>query len=182
MMSLTTERNRDFMARCHKITQQHNSHNKPALRVITQQAVTSRAPGYYVSFNHAYKSLTDFNNGKLPQNTSPLKFQMWTEISNKVSLYKARHHKASTADALARVLTTSASRFFITPVYALRLFHHLNNPYESRKKQSTLSNNGTRLNKLLNNSAITVGSKRNSLDRQFDTHNGSPPGKSSDCR
>ena len=140
MMYFITERNRDFMARCHEIARQWRG-QKPLTRAqIVEKALSMPAPGYYVSFNHACRCIGLLRNGKLPDNTTAIKRQMWHEIDAKVRKHEQRHPNDPLTIALAFVLTTSASRFFIDTVYAIRLFYHLNNPYVSKTKNSPRSN------------------------------------------
>jgi hypothetical protein len=140
MMYFITERNRDFMARCHEVARQWRG-KTPLTRVqIVEKALSLPAPGYYVSFNHACRCIGRLRNGKLPDKTSPIKRQMWNEIDAKVRKHQQRHPNDPLTIALAFVLTTSASRFFIDPVYARRLFYHLNNPYASKIKNTPRSN------------------------------------------
>ena|GEM_PF-2400643 len=143
MMNLITDRNRDFMARCQEIARNWNENHPPTRQQIVDRALTSVAPGYYVTFDHAYNCILRLRNGNLPHNTSPIKRQMWIEINEKVVRYQEKHQRVSTPDALSMVLTTKASRYFISPTYAIRLFYHLNNPYESRKKNSPYHNTRT---------------------------------------
>ena len=140
MMTLITERNRDFMARCQEIVRNWHENYPHTRQQIITQALTSAAPGYYVTFNHAYNYILLLRNGNLPHNTSQIKRQMWIEINEKVVRYQEKHQHVSISDALSMVLTTKASRYFISHAYALRLFYHLNNPYESRKKNSPYHN------------------------------------------
>lgn len=171
MMTLINERNRDFMKKCQEINTNWRGNRQPTRLDIISLALSAKAPGYYVSYEHAYRNILKYHNGKLPRNTTPVKLQMWDEISSKIGICRARWPDMSLPEALAMVLTTHASRFFISKSYAQRLYYHLNNPYESHKKNSPCPDYKPDCDILLDQPTDDTHSRFHIIERQFPSVN-----------
>lgn len=88
---------------------------------LVQLTLREKAPGYYVSLEHAECMLRLRRSGRLPASMTALKRLMWDEIAGKVDRLMAGRRMTIT-DAISRVLCSSeASRFFISEATARRL-------------------------------------------------------------
>ncbi len=128
MLEESSARQRDFN-RCYKrVVKLHKLQgNMPSASVLMNETITGKAPGYYITFNHARRLLSLHRRNKLPKNFRKLRREMICEIAQKVDRIMQMHQSFSESDALAMVLSRSnASRFFITPASARRLIYNSN--------------------------------------------------------
>lgn len=118
-------RDRDFLTVCRNIGRNCNGERLTSCRLV-KRAVETAAPGYYVTFDYAYRMLRLLRNGRIPAGYSRIKLQQWEEIRDKVDKVKTCYGMRDDATALGMVLAGGrASRFFISHDYALRLYRRL---------------------------------------------------------
>lgn len=96
----------------------------PSTTTLINEAVESRAPGYYLTYDYARRLLSDFRHQRLRRKYNPLRRDMIREIAKKIDSMKRRHPDLSDQEALTMVLTSgNASRFFISPASARRIIN-----------------------------------------------------------
>ncbi len=121
----TQQRNLDFIKACREVMAMLPGKAKISTKEIVERAIAMKAPNYYVGSTYAYKVIVTYRRtGRLP--ASPECRAMWIEIIYKVNNLRLRR-RLSLMDAVTQVVEFStASRFFITSAYALRLLQRLN--------------------------------------------------------
>lgn len=128
MLEESATRQRDICLCYNKIVKRYKLQGKmPSASTLVNETITSSAPGYYITFNHARRLLSQYRRNKLPKNFRKLRREMIYEIAQKVDKIRLTHQSYSESDALTMVLSRSnASRFFITPASARRLIYNPN--------------------------------------------------------
>lgn len=134
MLEAIKQRDRDFISRYRAVCDRLQEGEPACRRSLVQRAVMGGAPCYYVTFDYAYRMLRSLRRGRLPPGYSRLKLLMWQEIADKTDRYKQLMGVKSDAEALSVVLArNSASRFFISIDYAMRLLDKTNYEKENKK-------------------------------------------------
>ncbi len=119
-------RDRDFLRTYSRLRKRCRGERLTASQLV-KRAVETEAPSYYVTFDYAYRMLRLLRNGRIPRRYSDIKRQQWEEIKNRVDSTRKRYRMRDDSSALSLVLADGrASRFFISPAYALRLLQNLN--------------------------------------------------------
>jgi hypothetical protein len=96
--------------------------NPPMSRVVND-AISTNAPSYYLTFDYARRLLSQYRRKQLPKKYR--KRDMIVEIARKVDRLMLQNPLLSESDALTMVLTSgNASRFFISESSARRLINH----------------------------------------------------------
>ena len=117
-------RNRDIKKCYNRIVKQYKKQgqNPPMSRVVND-AISTNAPSYYLTFDYARRLLSQYRRKQLPKKYR--KRDMIVEIARKVDRLMLQNPLLSESDALTMVLTSgNASRFFISESSARRLINH----------------------------------------------------------
>lgn len=117
-------RNRDIKKCYNRIVKQYRKQgqNPPMSRVVND-AISTNAPSYYLTFDYARRLLSQYRRKQLPKKYR--KRDMIVEIARKVDRLMLQNPLLSESDALTMVLTSgNASRFFISESSARRLINH----------------------------------------------------------
>lgn len=131
MLEFIKLRDQDFVAKCRKICEGLHTGEHISCQELAHRAITNGAPGYYITFDYAYRMLRTMRRDRLPPGYNPLKRLMWTEIAQKADHYKKQMGIKTDTEALSIVLARNcASRFFITTDYAIRLLQQLNHDHK----------------------------------------------------
>lgn len=126
MLSLYELRNNDFIRQCRKMTLDAPSGKHLTMRQIAEKAICGGAPRYYVTFDYAYRMLRKWRNGDFSDKCDDIRVRQWRELAAKTDELKSKNPGLTDYTALGRVLAfDTASRFFISPGYALRLIHRI---------------------------------------------------------
>lgn len=122
MLEYIEQRDRDFTARCRELRKGLRPGERVTRRELVERAIGGGAPCYYLTFDYAYRMLRDYRRGRLPPRYNRLKTQMLQELARKTDSYKQSTGCTADTEALSVVLARgAASRFFISPDYAIRL-------------------------------------------------------------
>ena len=119
-------RNRDIKKCYNRIVKQYKKQGQnPPKSTIVNDAISTKAPSYYLTFDYARRLLSQYRRKQLPQKYRRLRHDMIKEIARKVDRLMLQNPLLSESDALTMVLTSgNASRFFISESSARRLIHH----------------------------------------------------------
>ncbi len=131
MLEFINQRDSDYIASCRKICDGLRPGERLSCHELAKRAIMSGAPSYYITFDYAYRQLRSLRNNRLPPGQNELKRLMWSEIALKTDQCKERMRIRADFQALSLVLArNSASRFFITVEYGIRLLQQLNHDYK----------------------------------------------------
>ena len=111
-------RDRDFLRRCMALSR-HVSTKGLSCREVAPKAAASPAPGYYISYDYALRIV---GGGKSAEIRGSMPRQRNEEIRRRVREI-TRKRGTSKGRALTMVLESGASRFFISPKRAERMFY-----------------------------------------------------------
>lgn len=126
MFEAMKTRDRDFLKVCRRIRENQGG-ARLTMRQVAGKAVKTEAPGYYVTFDYAYRMLRLLRNGRISPDYNRIKIQQWEELRVKVDKVRKSYGIRDDATALGLVLAGGrASRFFISQAYGLRLLKNLN--------------------------------------------------------
>lgn len=117
-------RNRDIKKCYNRIVKQYKKQGQnPPISTIVNDAISTKAPSYYLTFDYARRLLSQYRRKQLPKKYR--KRDMIVEIARKVDRLMLQNPLLSESDALTMVLTSgNASRFFISESSARRLINH----------------------------------------------------------
>lgn len=120
-------RDEDFMKACRRsVSDLHDEGRTPTTLEIVRRAINSEAPSFYVSYDYARRMLRRYRRNRLSPAIGGEKRMLWHDIDTQVELMKSTHRFATCGQALAAVLTScTASRFYISEGYALKLFFQI---------------------------------------------------------
>ncbi len=139
MLEFIKTRDNDFVAKCRKICDGLYPGEHISSHELVHRAITNGAPGYYVTFDYAYRMLRTMRRNRLPPGYNPLKRLMWAEIAEKADHYKSQMRIKTDTEALSMVLARNcASRFFITIDYGIRLLQQLNHDHKIKHNSPLL--------------------------------------------
>lgn len=125
MLHLYQLRNNDFIRLCRKMTLDAPSGEYLTERRVIEEALNREAPRYYVTFDYAYRMLRQWRKGVVVGGDT-IRQKQWAELAAKVDALIAENSALTDSTALGRVLAfDTASRFFISPGYALRLIQRI---------------------------------------------------------
>lgn len=134
MLDAIKQRDRDLVSRYRAVCDRLQPGERADRRALAQRAVMGGAPCYYVTYDYAYRMLRALRRGRLPPGYPRLKLNMWQEIAGKTDRYKQSVGIKSDAEALSVVLArNTASRFFVSIEYALRILDKINYEKEQQK-------------------------------------------------
>lgn len=120
-ITLKKLRDSHLRAAARSVMRRSVNHGPMPVDRLVELTLRERAPGYYVSLEHAECMLRLRRTGRLPAAMSGLKRMMWDEIAAKVDRIMASR-RITITDAISRVLCSSdASRFFIAEATARKL-------------------------------------------------------------
>lgn len=126
MLQLYKLRNDDFIRRCRRMTLDAPAGKTQTMRQIVEKVINSEAPRYYVTFEHAYRMLRRWRKGAFAADYDPLKIALWKELADKSDALIKENPALCDYTALGRILAfDKASRFFISPNYAIRLMQKI---------------------------------------------------------
>lgn len=135
MLDAIKQRDCDLVSRYRAVCDRLQPGERADRKVLAQRAVMGGAPCYYVTYDYAYRMLRALRRGRLPPGYSRLKLKMWQEIAGKTDSYKQSVGVKSDAEALSVVLArNTASRFFVSIDYAMRIIEE--NSYEKERKKT----------------------------------------------
>ncbi|MBR5332467.1 MAG: hypothetical protein IKV32_04110 [Muribaculaceae bacterium] len=119
-------RNRDIKKCYNRIVKQYKKLGQnPSISTVVNDAISTKAPSYYLTFDYARRLLSQYRRKQLPKSYRRLRHDMVVEIARKVDRLIQRNPSLSESDALSMVLASgNASRFFISEVSARRLINH----------------------------------------------------------
>ena len=119
-------RNRDIKKCYNRIVKQYKKQGQnPSISTIVNDAISTKAPSYYLTFDYARRLLSQYRRKQLPKSYRKLRHDMIVEIAHKVDRLTQQIPSLSESDALTMVLTSgNASRFFISESSARRLINH----------------------------------------------------------
>ena len=119
-------RNRDIKKCYNRIVKQYKKQGQnPPKSTIVNDAISTKAPSYYLTFDYARRLLSQYRRKQLPQKYRRLRHDMIKEIARKVDRLMLQNPLLSESDALTMVLTSgNASRFFSSESSARRLINH----------------------------------------------------------
>lgn len=122
MLNLKELRDSDFI-QCRQQVLRQWPHDLPlTVNAIAEATIAAGAPRYYVSHLHGMRMLCRLRRGEKVGEPGSAVASQWDEILAKVDDLRARNPWLTDDTALARVLAFErASRFFISPAYAVRL-------------------------------------------------------------
>ena len=125
MLHLYQLRNNDFIRMCRKMTLDAPSTESLTVRRVVEKALDREAPRYYLTFDYAYRMLRRWRKGTVVGGDT-IRRKQWAELAAKVDALIAKNPALTDYTALGRVLAfDTASRFFISPGYALRLMQRI---------------------------------------------------------
>ncbi len=125
MLHLYQLRNNDFIRMCRKMTLDAPSTESLTVRRVVEKALDREAPRYYLTFDYAYRMLRRWRKGAVVGGDT-IRRKQWAELAAKVDALIAKNPALTDYTALGRVLAfDTASRFFISPGYALRLMQRI---------------------------------------------------------
>lgn len=123
-MQYTQQRNRDFVARCRRIIAESRAAGTPlGVRQAVMRAIYAGAPSFYIGFDSAYGRVLDVLRTPPDQRLrDTARRQRMTVLAERIEKRLARNPLMRYATALTIELTsTRAPRFYITPVYGMRI-------------------------------------------------------------
>ena len=126
MLEESKIRKRDIKKCYNRIVKQYKKQGQnPPKSTIVNDAISTKAPSYYLTFDYARRLLSQYRRKQLPQKYRRLRHDMIEEIARKVDRLTQQNPSLSESDALTMVLTSgNASRFFISESSARRLINH----------------------------------------------------------
>lgn len=120
-ITLKNLRDSHLRAAARSVMRRSAQHGPMPVDRLVELTLREKAPGYYVSLEHAECMLRLRRTGRLPAAMTALKRLMWDEIAGKVDKSMASR-RITITDAISRVLCSSeASRFFIAEATARKL-------------------------------------------------------------
>lgn len=121
------QRDIDFGRACRRARRElyaEGAHLTP-LAIVTR-ALQYGAPQYYITHRRAEMQLTEYRHNRLSAATRLNTWLLLDELSARVDALLASGQARTVTDALAMVLCSGgASRFFMTPGYALRCYYRI---------------------------------------------------------